>query len=67
MSTVLLFAACQMRSCENVAIVDDEVVENEESFFVTLEDTPDLNSRIHLTPTSGEIEITDGDSMPFTM
>ena len=59
---LLLFEACQMRSCVNVVIEDDEVLENIESLIVNLERTPGLDSRIELDPVRAVIEITDNDS-----
>ena len=61
MDTVLLFAACCSMSCVNVPIVDDVIMENVESFDVTLERTSDLDSRITLDPVNGVVEITDND------
>ena len=59
LSTTLRFLACEIRQCMNVAIVDDLLDEPEEGFGVTLERTPDLNSRIVLNPVNGEILIQD--------
>ena len=56
-STLLSFAACQMRSCVNVSIENDIVLENVEPFAVTLERTPELDSRITLNPVDGVVEI----------
>ena len=39
------------------------ICELTESFFVTLERTPGLDSRITLDPVDGEIEISDDDGM----
>ena len=61
--TILMFAACQMRSCVNVTVVDDVILENVESFDLILERTPDLNSRITLDSVNGVVEITDNDGM----
>ena len=61
MDTLLSFAACQIRSCVNVSIINDVVLENVESFDVTLERTLGLDSRITLNPVDGVIEITDND------
>ena len=58
-STTLRFSACETRQCVNVAIVDDLTDEPEEGFGVTLERTPELNSRITLNPVNGEILIQD--------
>ena len=63
MSTILMFEACQRRSCVTVTIVDDEVLENVESFNVTLERTPSLDMRITLDPVDGVVEITDDDGL----
>ena len=63
MDTLLSFAECQMRSCVNVSIVEDTVLENVESFVVTLERVPELDSRITLDPVEGFVEITDNDGM----
>ena len=60
-TTTLPFAACEDMSCQNISIVDDEVLENTESFFATLERNG-LDSRITLNPTRAEIEILDDDS-----
>ena len=61
--TILMFAACQMRSCVEVSIVNDTVLENVESFDVTLQRTPDLDTRITLTPVDAVVEITDNDGV----
>ena len=61
--TTLTFAPCQMRSCVNVSIVDDDVLELTESFSITLERTLGLDDRIDLDPFDGEVEITDNDGM----
>ena len=59
LSTTLLFPACETQQCVNVGIVDDLSDEPEEGFGVTLERTPELNSRIILNPANGEIRIQD--------
>ena len=67
-STVLMFAACETRSCVNVTIVDDLVDELEEILNVTLERTPGLDSRITLYPVDGQIVIIDNDGISeYTM
>ena len=45
----------------NVSIVEDTVLENVESFDVTLERAPELDSRIMLDPVDGVIMINDND------
>ena len=61
--SLLLFAACQRRSCVNVTIINDEQVENDELFNVTLERTPGLDDRITLNPINGVIQINDDDGL----
>ena len=66
--TTLPFAACEIRSCVNIPITNDDTLENTESFFVNL-DRNGLDSRIALDPTRGEIEILDDDDsmvIPYT-
>ena len=58
-STILSFPACETRQCVDVVIVNDLRDEPEEGFSVTLERTPDLDSRIMLHPLNGEIFIED--------
>ena len=59
-SEILAFGSCDTRQCTEISIVDDMIVELTESFFVTLERTPDLDSRITLDPVDGEITDNDG-------
>ena len=47
----------------SVSILDDNVVETTESFYVTLARSSDLDSRIRLTPVYGVIEIDDDDGL----
>ena len=64
--TILKFDTCDTRRCTEIPIADDMiVVTDSESFFVTLERTPGLNSRITLDPVDGEIEITDDDGVYY--
>ena len=62
-ATLLSFDACEMRRCVNVTIVNDVVLENVESFDVTLDRAPELDSRITLSPVDGIVEIIDNDGM----
>ena len=57
LSTIVMFGICQTRQCVEITIVDDGVLENVESFFVNLESTPGLDSRITLNPTRAEVQI----------
>ena len=45
------FGANSAESCVNITITNDEVVEQTESFYVTLERTAGLNNRVSLSPT----------------
>ena len=61
-STVLMFAACEVRRCVNITIKDDKIPEQIESFNITLERTVGLDRRITLEPVDGVIEIIDTNS-----
>ena len=65
LSTILSFPACGTKQCVDVTIVNDEVLENVESFNVTLERTPGLDMRIILDPVDGVVEIIDDDGLFF--
>ena len=56
-STTLTFAECETQHCLSVNIVNDGVQERQEYFVVTLERTPDLDSRITLSPVNEYIYI----------
>ena len=60
-SNTLMFGACNTLQCTEIVIVDDSKVELTESFFVTLERTAGLDSRITLVRVDGEVEIIDDD------
>ena len=62
LSTILMFAACEMQQCVNIFIESDSTPETSESFFVILEGTRGLDIRITLDPVEAEIEITDSSS-----
>ena len=66
-STLLMFGECEKRSCVNISIEDDLVLEMEESFNVTLKRTIGLDSRIELSPMDGVIEIIENDGMMLMM
>ena len=58
----LHFSGCESTECVTVLTVDDLVVEDlVESFFITLERSPGLMSRITLGPARVEITIIDND------
>ena len=60
-SVVFMFEACTTRVCEALSIVDDDISERTESFYLTLERTNDLDSRIILNPNDGEVTIFNDD------
>ena len=64
-SDILAFDKCETRRCTEMPIVNDTIVESTESFFVTLERTPGLDSRITLNPVIGEVEIVENNGMYF--
>ena len=65
-STLLEFAVCETQSCANITIEDDLVLEMEERFDISLNRTTDLDPRITLNPTLGQIVIIDNDSEILT-
>ena len=60
--TPLLFDTCDTRKCVNIAIVDDETLENEEVFSFVLR-SPDQDSRIMFDPAEGTIRILENDGI----
>ena len=65
-NTVLRFAPCQQRVCENISIVQDScVVEQDEDFLIFLERIVDngfiQTNRINLETTASRIIISDDD------
>ena len=52
-----------MTACVNILIVDDDILEGNESFIISLENTTDLDSRICLSSGSAEVTILDDDLM----
>ena len=60
----LQFENCYMTQCHCIPIVDDDVIEGSETFYVTLEAADDLErDNIVLDPVNGTIEIVD-DEIP---
>ena len=66
-STTLMFAACETRQCVKVQIVDDETLEMTESFIVTLDRTPALDTRITLNPVDGDIVILENEGRKYEL
>ena len=61
-SVAVTFEACMTRVCEALSLVDDDIAEGVESFYLTLERPTDLDSRIILNPKNGEVMIHDDES-----
>ena len=61
MDTLLLFEPNDAESCVDVIIQNDNIVEQTESFTVTLEKSLDLNDRVILNHTDRTISIIDDD------
>ena len=58
-STALRFERCGNRSCTNISIQSDEIMEETETFTITLESTLGLDARIQLDPFEGVVTIFD--------
>ena len=55
-NSVVKFSACEKRKCTNISI---DGLESTDTFNITLERSPSLNSNIRLGTVHGVIEITD--------
>ena len=65
-SVTLEFENCIMTQCHCIPIVDDDVFEGNEMFYVTLEGTADLvRDKIILDPLNGTIEIIDNEKCEY--
>ena len=63
----LQFENCNMTQCHCIPIVDDDVFEGNEIFYVTLEGTADLDlDKVLLDPTNGTIDILDNEKCNYT-
>ena len=58
-STSLRFEKCGNRSCTNIGIVFDNVIEDTETFDITLERTIGLDERIFIGTEDGSVHILD--------
>ena len=65
---ILYFTGGEHIVCVLLLIMDDNIAERVESFYVTLERTPDLDDRITLDPAAVHalVEIVDDDGECFT-
>ena len=60
---VLRFGACEKRQCITIPILDDNIVEDTESFSIHLEKSLGLSNRFMIDPGVKVINITDNDGM----
>ena len=58
---IMAFEQCIREVCEYIILVDDLMVERDETFYVTLERTPDLDEHIRLNPTEKRVKILNDD------
>ena len=58
-STALRFERCGNRSCTNISIQSDLIMEETETFTITLDRTLGLDPRIQLDPSEGVVTIFD--------
>ena len=62
----LQFENCNMTQCHCIPIVDDDVFEGNEMFYVSLEGTADLDrDKIVLDPVNGRIEIINDNTSEY--
>ena len=61
LSRTLNFAVGKTVVCENITIQDDRTQEMDESFFISLTRTRDLDSRIVIDQDQGRVTINDSD------
>ena len=58
---IVPFDKCSREVCEYIILIDDRMIERDETFYVTLERTPDLNEHIRLHPTEKRVKILNDD------
>ena len=58
---IVTFEKCSREACAVIILVDDRMVERDETFYVTLGRTPDLDDRIRLHPTEQRVRILNDD------
>ena len=62
-----MFSPFATRACIDLVVVDDEIAERKERFEFSLKRTIDLDRRITVDPSPGEIFIEDNDGINFTL
>ena len=55
---ILLFVACEERYCQTIPIINDNEVENDKTFRVTLNRTDGLDSRVTISTPRARADIT---------
>ena len=60
---ILPFVACQNRYCQTIIIINDNEVENDKTFRVTLTEPPGLDNRISISTPRADVTINDDDGM----
>ena len=58
---IVTFEKCSREACEYMILVDDRMVERDETFYVTLGRTPDLDEHIRLHPTEKRVKLLNDD------
>ena len=58
-----MFVACQDRYCLDIPIINDNELEYDKIFRVTLGWTSDLDRRVSINPTRADVTINDDDGM----
>ena len=58
---IMKFEKCSREECQYIIIIDDDMVERDETFHVTLERTPGLDKSIKLDPTEKRVKIISDD------
>ena len=66
-STTVTFDSCDTRQCVSISITNDNKVEMEERFNVSMSRTVGLDDRVELERVMTTIEITDTDGMYILM
>ena len=62
----LQFEKCNMTQCHYISIVDDDVFEGNEMFYITLKKVSDRNmEKIALHPVNGTIDILDNEKCEY--
>lgn len=64
-NTQIMLEACHNRACVEIHIVNDELVEGNETFTVELSDLHSNDSRVILSPVQAQVTINDDDDGTF--